>query len=331
VNAAMTTAVSGSSQAALLLSGGRDSASLAVSASRQNLPVSTVTLDLDADPRSETRVAHELAENLGLAWSAVPVATDVSERELKDFLSLAATPLIPPAFPITKAISDAASSRGLGVVIDGEGGDLFAASPLALLDLLARGSFGMLARAARGYRVFPRVSYGVQAKIIGRAISPPVVRGMWDRLRGRHASPRAEAAAFGANRQLINDLVALGNVGSDEVTERVLAKSGAELASPLLDLRVVRILLGTPIELRVPVDGYKPLLKRAFLRSLDGSRLKASHRPYYQALARSQTGDTENRNHRLSIARPQDPLLDSLRGIGPEAWRRWSDCFACTP
>jgi hypothetical protein len=341
--AAIRTAVSAATRdahrrgpAALLLSGGRDSASIAICAAESGLSPEAITYDLPSDPVVETPLAQELADRIGLAWRSIEVPQAVDQASLERLVAAAASPLLPPAFPLTTSLVDAIAGTDIRVVIDGEGGDLFCAPPVALLDLAAAGEFRAVAGAARGYRRYPRYGYLTQAKMIGRSILPRSVVRVWDEGRGRSPSTDYGPPILGARSDLVWQLLAIGQVGTDEVSERIFARMAVTLASPLLDLRVVRSLLRSPSLLRVPTPTYKPLLRDAFLGSLDVSRLKVNHRPYYRELALSLRssfpeffceGPAKVGLRRVFVPK-SDPLLDSLRVVGPEAWDRWGGSFA---
>ena len=91
--------------------------------------------------------------------------------------------------------------------------------------------------------------------------------------------------------------------------------------SPMLDLRVLRITLGLPLELRAPVAAPKPALHEAFLRSVTMDRVKMSLESYFRNVAL-----TLQREHqdlfspdsmavRAGLVRP-----DGLYAVGDPRW-----------
>jgi hypothetical protein len=182
------------------------------------------------------------------------------------------------------------------VLLDGQGGEpLFTATPVAVLDLLKRGHLSTAYRAIRGFDRWWFEPYGITLKWMVRALAPPYVMRARERTRshppwlpgmpGRTLQPQYRSA---------RDYVVRSLVGLDpniEFNERVMQTVGAEYASPLLDMRVIRQSMEIPIEFKVPAVQPKPVLADAFLGNWASSRMKAPQTGYFVALAESMRRD----------------------------------------
>jgi asparagine synthase (glutamine-hydrolysing) len=321
-------------RAALLLSGGRDSGSLAVAAGDLGMKLDCYTYRLEASRPREDHLAQQLADCLGFRWRAVDVPEDPSLEDLQRLVSGTGTPFSPPAFPITLAITEAVRGDQPTTLIDGEGGDLFNASPVELGEIFRHARLGLARRCLKGWAAGPGWSATTQLKMVGRSRAPVRLLRSYDRIvRGRTSSPGLTVdRARTARDELIVSLIAAGEEGPDEATERMYAMSGLSPSSPFLDMRVVRLLLEIPTRFRLPVPTFKPLLQAAFLGEVDTTRVKASHHAYYQRLAASlvarlpvvRTGSRELRDLvGTDTYVRRDTMLQSLYVTGPEAWLRW--------
>ena len=285
--------------AALLLSGGRDSGSVAVAMARAGVRATCLTQTFDpALGCSEEEPARRLAEAMGHRWVAVPAPDRITEAHLAALPMASGTPLGFPAFPQALSLREAVASAGAEVVLDGEGGEpLFAASPVAVLDFLRKGRLSAAAAAARGFHrrwIYP---YPVVAKAVVRALLPAPLLGARERLRrpppwvAGMVQANASQPPRSARAELIGALLEAGGCPVAELWERLFAEAGVEYASPLLDTRVVRSALSLPVELRVPVPSPKPVLARALLGGFDATRRKARFTPYYLRLTAFVRGD----------------------------------------
>jgi asparagine synthase (glutamine-hydrolysing) len=224
----------------------------------------------------------------------VPAPIRITDADLADLPVAAGTPLAFPAFPQARSLRDAVAATGAEVVLDGEGGEpLFAAGPVAVLDLLRRGQLAAAARAARGFHERWIYPYPVVAKAIARALMPSGVVALRERIRRQPpwvAAPplsRSNRPGPTSRRELIKALRAAGGSPFPELWQRLFARVGVEYASPLLDTRVVRVALSLPVELRVPTPTPKPLLSRAMLEGFEASRRKVAFTAYYHLLSAS--------------------------------------------
>jgi asparagine synthetase B (glutamine-hydrolysing) len=278
---------------AIALSGGRDSG--AVAAAARNAGVSAVCLTMELTPDtvpSEVDEAQQLAAALDHMWRPVPIDANVRLEDLLAVPDLAGSPIGFPSFPVTTAVRDAAVAAGTSVFLDGEGGDpLFAATPVAVVDLARSGSLKTAWRAAKAFRTNWRYTYPVIAKIAGRAVAPKHLLEL--RERSRPHPPWAVGSRFAnsfvhstsAHGATVTFLSSLGASHYLELLEQVYQRVGIRYACPFYDQRVVRTALALPVELRVPLPRAKPVLSRAFLGDLASTRVKARHTPYFAALA----------------------------------------------
>ncbi len=284
-------------RAALALSGGRDSGSIAVALGRAGLSVTCLTQTFEPDLGcSEEGPALQIAEASGHRWVSVPVPSTVTEADLRALPAASGTPLGFPAFPLAFSLRDAAAAAGAEVFLDGQGGEpLFSAAPVAVLDLVRAGRWPTALRAARGFHRSWTYEYPVLAKAAVRALLPrrliemrealrpipPWVAGPVPRDRDPATAPRS------ARAHLVRSLVDSGMTSDTELWERVFQAAGVEYASPLLDLRVVRLALALPVGLRVPAPSPKPVLASGLLDGFGATRQKARFTSYFGRLAES--------------------------------------------
>jgi asparagine synthetase B (glutamine-hydrolysing) len=283
----------------LLLSSGRDSTSIAVAARRVDARLTCLThrydndLDVNEGPDAE-RAAHAL----GHEWLAVDVPSRPPLKAYQGIPSWAGTPCGYLGFPEATAPYEAAAQAGLSMVLNGEGGEpLFSASPVVVLDLLRCGRVQDALSAARTFHAswtYPYVvtmKAAVRASLPGAALRvreraravPPWVRRPVRKALDPTTAPRSERS------HLLTSIRPEGGTAYD-LDERLAAIHGFEMASPFLDLRVVRVAVNSNPVSRAPIPEPKPILARAFLAGLPGRRRKVTFGPYYRRLAESAWG-----------------------------------------
>ena len=112
------------------------------------------------------------------------MATDVPEEELALLPALYGSPFIPSAFPITSARVAGVVDSGSDVVLNGEGGEpVFAASPVAVWDMVRSGRFRDAMAATLGFSerwIYPTPKV---AKAAIRAVLPPRLLSVRERAR----------------------------------------------------------------------------------------------------------------------------------------------------
>jgi asparagine synthase (glutamine-hydrolysing) len=279
---------------AISLSGGRDSGAVAAAVRAAGVPAVCLTtkMEPDSDPPEWDR-ARELAEALGHEWRPVNV-TQPTLEDLKAIPHLAGNPVGFPAFPVVLAMRAAVTEAQATVFMQGEGGDpLFAAHPVAVLDLARSGKLRASVSAARAFRHKWIYSYALIAKCALRALTPRFLLDARERARPRPpwvlpvATPRDPMGVPRSSREwLIRFLLYLGTSDYLEMSTQLWQRVGVEYACPLYDQRVVRAALRLPVDMRVPFPYPKPVLG-ALLAEDAESRIKADYSAYMKALAQT--------------------------------------------
>ena len=278
---------------AISLSGGRDSG--AVAAAARVAGVRAVCLTTKTEPDSEPPEAdrsRELAEALGHEWRPVNVPQP-RLQDLEAIPHLAGSPVGFPAFPITLAMRAAVTDAHATLFMQGEGGDpLFAAHPVAVLDLARSGKLRAAVSAARAFRHRWIYSYPLIAKCALRALTPGPLLDARERARPRPpwalpvGKPRDPMGVPRSSREwLTRFLLYLGTSDYLEISTQLWQRVGVEYACPLYDKRVIRAALRLPVDLRVPFPDPKPVLGGALLAQHAKTRVKADYGPYIKALA----------------------------------------------
>jgi asparagine synthetase B (glutamine-hydrolysing) len=281
-------------KAAIALSGGMDSASVMMAASRANVTVAGITRTYDDDlPVDESGLARSVCRAAGMDWLTVPVESCPTTEQMREMPRWSSGPISFPAFPEALAVPEGAHAEGIQVVMTGDGEALFAGSGLVVLDLIRHGRMVSAIRASRALHGHWGHSFTRQAKVAGRALAPKSVL-LW-RERGRAIPPWVrqiselesfvEPPARSDRAVLLSEVVTPGSAGFS-LEERLYQRYGIEFACPLLDLRVLSVALSVRVEDRAPIPTPKPLLADAFLGDLAASRVKMSFVPYYRRLAR---------------------------------------------
>ncbi|MDQ6839662.1 MAG: asparagine synthase-related protein [Actinomycetota bacterium] len=279
-------------RAALLLSGGRDSGSVALAGARSGAELTCLTKQYPPGLGcSEEAEAEELARSVGYDCRRVVMPSAPTEAQLITEPHLSGTPLALASFNEHAALRAGVAASDAEVVVDGDGGDtLFEAGPIAALDLVRRWRFRQGAAVLRFFPRAGRYSSVAVAKRVGRAVCPAWLVGTRDRYRRpppwvvfpvRHPVSKE---ARNSRRELTDELVAYSLDPTQELAERLMTLAGARRTSPLLDQRVVQLALSWPVDLRASLLRPKPVLG-ALLGPLDESRRKANFLPYYLAMA----------------------------------------------
>jgi asparagine synthetase B (glutamine-hydrolysing) len=279
---------------ALELSGGRDSGSVAVALRDAGVEAVCLTYSFDPDVQpSETEPARALAERMGHRW--VPVRCDAPDRsELDRVPGEAGTPMVAPSWSLYLRTRRAARSAGADVILTGDGGEpLFQAAPRSVIDLALTGRLRQAAAASRNFHYRWKYPFWVQAKGALRLAMPPSVLA-W-RERARPAPPWVVPRDLQVPPRLerwrehdrLTDSLTDSEAYSHDMGDRLCRAIGMEEAAPLFDLRVVRVAIGLPLELRSPVSSPKPALRQAFLGDFEATRVKGSLAPYVYHVART--------------------------------------------
>jgi asparagine synthetase B (glutamine-hydrolysing) len=283
-------------QVGLLLSGGRDSGSLAAALAAESIVADCYTMTFDPTIcASEDGPARSLADGLGHRWAPLPQSPEVI---VDDQGWLARLAPMPTGYPFGTSLRHGLAAiveRGSRVVFEGIGGELFVASPHATLDLARRGRFSVAARSARAFKHRWVYGYRRQAKIAAMSIAPERLR----RLRRQHASRPPWAAAWlppgpsavsyvgSARAYRLRFLRAQGVQEDLGRHDLVSYPSGYRSSFPFFDRRVIRAALNLPAEALVPDPSPKWVLERALLGEWAGSRVKGSQEGWFRLVARN--------------------------------------------
>ena len=313
---------------ALTLSGGRDSSAVAAALAEAGIRATCITYVLQGEGvPSEAGIARELARSFGHDYQEVPIPAHLDEARLFEFVRMAGSPLQVVGIPIQLAICDGLRSIEAEVVLAGEGGDLlFMGFPIAVYDLLREGRVGASIQAARNYHRLWTRSYAVTAKVGLRAISPRPILELRERLRSRPPwlvePARRPVQPIRTDRMYLLDVLKTGLGSAAEVPERVFGHSGATLAWPFFDLRLVRLALRLPPLLRVPIPRPKPVLEAALLRGHAERLVKAPLGGFVRDLLLNTLSEFPNALGRATLA--ADLALVRREGLGRVGDLRWA-------
>ena len=313
---------------ALWLSSGRDSAAVAVALAEAGIEATCFTYSFPGcGVESEAPFARELARSLGHTWREIEVSPRVDPVRATELADLVGRPVHGVTGPIQLAAYDAIRTADADVVMSGEMGDLlFAAFPVALLDLLRRGHLRAFARGVRAFDERWMYGYGFTSKVLLRALAPRWVLARRERTRARppwqiqdgEVRVRAERSDAEYLRSLLID-----GAEATESPERLFAHAGARLSWPLADRRVVDVALRLSPELRLPIPVPKPVLEDAFLRDHAGGLVKASIGGYVDRLVAEYVSDFPSAFGPGSLAARNGLVMPSgLTLASDPRWRR---------
>jgi asparagine synthase (glutamine-hydrolysing) len=370
IGAALRRQLPGAGDAAVLLSGGLDSsvvlacAAVEARAAGAAVPHAFTAVFPDHPALDERTASEAVTRRWGCEWTTVAARAGPLAPDGLAHMERWQLPLQHPGTIFFRPVVREAARRGIGVLLDGEGGDeLFGCEPLLLADRLLAGDLrgaGRLARSLPGTE--GRISRR-QARVVLRnwllpgVLAPSVierlrrVRGSdlgapgWLLPAGRDAVVAAgEAFDRGWWRRgrprwrahlswLLTD--ARAALAVHDHLRRTSTETGVARSHPFLDVDLIELVLGLP-----PEPAFDPRLDRALLRRAmagllpDNVRLRTD-KVYFDALRLAAlTGPdraTVDRtlNGALELAAVTDPA--SLRALwrdGPErhprGWRLWS-------
>jgi asparagine synthetase B (glutamine-hydrolysing) len=280
----------GGRRVALLLTGGRDSGTVAAA-----LPplsdVTAITAITEPEPKPPDRgPARSLASALGLRHVEVEVPAMLTEEMVMTLVEVGGSPLT-ASLPTALALQRCVRKAGATSVLTGDGGELFFAPPVALADLLRAGRLDLALRALRAYARDWHYSPSTSLKWTGRAFMPALVLRLRERWRATPPwvvdplAPRTQFSARSARSELLNRAVKAGRSAEYEFFNRLFARVNATYACPLLDLRVVRVALSLPARYLVPFPEAKVVPSRALLGSHSRTRVKANYSEFFDRLA----------------------------------------------
>jgi asparagine synthase (glutamine-hydrolysing) len=280
---------------AALLSGGLDSSAIVGVAARifeergeGSPPLETFTLFSDHPAGDEREPARAVTGAAGLKGHAVRRIEADPLDGLDAEVDGVEGPIVDPSHHTMATCLDAVADAGCRVLLSGEGGDQLLDAHGYLADLLHGGRALRFAREvrafARWYGAWPRdVALGAITMLVPsvvkywgkrllRGVPPPWMHGDLARrvdLRGRVRAPR-HAVTWPSHAQWDTWLsLSSPYFGLKlEAEERRVARAGLEMRYPLLDSRLVELVLATPSAKRMAHGERKGLLRAAVADAL---------------------------------------------------------------
>jgi asparagine synthase (glutamine-hydrolysing) len=271
-----------------MLSGGLDSSSVVCMARREREgaaagPLPTFSLIFPQTPSSDERdYAQAVIDGGGIEAHFVDGDAVSPLVAIDRLLDLAGQPYWGPSLCLQWETYAAARERGVGVLLDGTGGDQVVSYGLELLtELAARGRWVALGREIaalrRRFGFAPRRM--VRAYVIGPLIPEPLrrMRGRWRGERALQEGPgfiaapfaarhggRVHAAATGTGtRARDRHAAALPQQLLRDVFDQAAAAFGIEPRYPFLDRRLVEFCLGLPADQKLSRGMTRAIVRRA--------------------------------------------------------------------
>jgi asparagine synthase (glutamine-hydrolysing) len=371
LRAELTTAVAnatpGAGTSALLLSGGVDSSIVAALAAPRAGDLRAFSAAFLDDPEvDETRWARRVADGIGLPLATVPIERREPLDAADAYLRAWELPLPAPGLIIEAPLIAAAARTGADVVLDGQGGDeLLGAAHFLIADRLRRGralSAWCLARRypGLGSRPSPRHVRLILTSVGVRGALGPVLHERVRRRRSvEHYTPgwlRAAPARLFVETEdpwrwkrldgprwwaALADTLTRGRERADiaDYVRRRARSSGLDGRSPLLDLRLVELVLRLP-----PQTNFDPVMSRPLVRhALEGAlpadvlarRDKSTFSAYYHRTLLAERNLSRIRGllgprraavgDYVHLERVHRDLLDHPPAVGEPGWRRWAE------
>jgi asparagine synthase (glutamine-hydrolysing) len=364
LSAAVQDAVSDRSEMALLLSGGVDSSAVAAVARRTDLHAISALFP-DEPELDETAWAAQVADYLGMPLSTAPVEARDPLDAAEAYLRAWGMPLPVPGIIIEQPLLETAAGLGAHVVLDGQGGDeLFGAAHFLIADRVRR------LRAVSAWRLSRRHPYlgsSPPLRHVWHVFTTVGMRGavpqrVHERIRHarrveRYAPAWLRPALARVYRDAddpwrwkqrdgprwwayLADILTSGRERADvaDYLRRRGLMAGVQARSPLLDLRLVELVLRLP-----PEANFDPVTSRKLVReALDGKLPPA-------VLARRDKNDFAAFHHRrlqrpdalerirhildartaamgiyVDLGRVRRELLDHPPAVGAPGWRMWA-------
>jgi asparagine synthetase B (glutamine-hydrolysing) len=277
---------------AVLLSAGRDSASVAVAMARAGLHPVCVTNECAPPQTSEAPAARLVADALGFEHRVVRLPVGPVDGDLTRHGGLLGTPFAYPRLSQDLAIRRGLEEAGADAIVTGDGGEpFFCTTPVAVPDLLRHGRPVLAARTAVGFSRHWKYSIGSIVKLLARAVAPDALLRSRERSRPhppwvvRPPAPVEVDEPRTVRAALLRGLTSWGAWGDVEVVDRLFGSAGAYRAAPLFDLRIVKLALRLDTSAVVPVPGPKPVLAASFLGPFETTRAKVTYRDLHTRYA----------------------------------------------
>jgi asparagine synthase (glutamine-hydrolysing) len=288
----------GAGETGVLMSGGLDSATVAALGKRRLLACSATFPEHPA--ADESGLIAELREALGLGGLTAEVRPGGLVASAIEHLSAWRSPLLGWGDFWALPLMRAAAARGVGTMLDGDGGDeLFGPRSYLLADRLLAGRPGQVLDLARRLPGADRVGRRTKVATVARLLlegAAPHRQQLW--LRGLSTRRQAPAWLLG---EAVSELAAsddpapwklldgprwwasaaygiaygIEGVGVFEHQRRRAALAGIEARHPLLDLDLVELCLRQPPAATLDPDLSRPVLREAMAGVLpDSVRLR---------------------------------------------------------
>ena len=294
IGRAVETAAAGTEAPGVLLSGGLDSAAVAVTAARQHHSASRAfSLVFPEHPSvDEEPLIEELAREFGLPSHRLPFRGGGLLAGGLEYLHAWGTPPVSPSLAIQLPLLRAASGMGTHTLLDGQGGDeLFGASLYLMGDLLRHGRFSRAAALSQQIPGIPpelrlragrraRREFGWKGVLPHRAHTfARRLRSVWRPRGAPWLSPTAARAYAEAAdpwrwqraggplwRAHLSDAVTeqRERAGAHDYLRRRNAMAGVMGGHPFLqDVDLIELILRLPPELAFDARHDRPLLRSA--------------------------------------------------------------------
>ena len=280
----------GGKRVAVHLSGGLDSSSLACIAARSLKRRGRRLLALccllphghdgpESDERAHIDAVLAQEDNIDPVWVRMPVENEPF-RALTRWFDVLAQPSYSTVTHVEERLGEVGRSHGVDVVLSGFGGDLFASAP-------GWNAAGELLRAGRLRPAFSvlqsmhREQGRSWAKLLFREVLAPLLPNrasavpsgcahpdLLERLHGKR-NPGARAPIFRPNtappREMMRFILAPGHIERmvSAVTQVFADEFSQELRFPLLDVRVIELMLNLPAEQFQLCGRPRSLMRRA--------------------------------------------------------------------
>jgi asparagine synthase (glutamine-hydrolysing) len=335
---AVERSLDGTSRAAVMLSGGLDSAAVAAAAPDRLTAYSGVFPD-DPEVDESGRIV-QVRDAVGIDGVTLPFEGGSALAAGAEFIREWELPSVSPNLFVWTPLLRRAAADGIEVMLDGEGGDeLFGCAPYLVADRLRAGRVPSALRAARllpGMGEHPRTRWLRRALVIYglRGATPHVLHA---RLRAVRKKGAAGPAWLGADAerlllahsdpwvwkrrpgprwwgQLAHALTAVGDaIGAPDQLRRASRPAGIELRHPLRDPELVELMLGLPPELGFDPNVDRPLLRRALRGALPEERLRDDTKPVFNSLVDTSLRENDNQALRELLADPHPELASRVR------------------
>lgn len=335
---AVERSLDGSGNAAVMLSGGLDSAAVAAAARERVVAYSGVFPD-HPEVDESARIA-QVRDALRIDGAELRFQGGSALAAAAEFIREWGLPSVSPNLFVWVPLLRRASADGIEVMLDGEGGDeLFGCAPYLVADRLRAGRVFAALRAARrlpGMGEHPRTRWLRRALLVYgvRGAAPQALHTRLRAARRRgaagpawlseetegllpaHSDPWAWKRRAGPRwwAQLAHALTITGDaIGAPDQLRRTSRLAGLELRHPLRDAELVELMLGFSPELGFDPDVDRPLLRRSLRDTLPEDRLRNTTKPVFNSLVDTTLGGSDRRALDELLSDPHPELASRVR------------------